>query len=544
MTDVPRDVRSDEPAWFGPLVVPPWVWKALDWLVPYLIVTAAYEPNAASGLVDYLESGQYLTVIDTVFRGGALHRDVYFLFGPLTYLGPAAAMLVFGKTLAVLRGYFLAADILTYLVLYLLCRLLIRPRAWAYLASLVIVVQVHHPFWSTRWGGLRFAAAYASIAAWLWYLRARPRGAALLAGTMTALALLHGIDMGLISLAASGILLAADRLLPVRDGRPRPASGAIPYLWGAAAVIAPFLIYLAASGGLGAFVRDLLSIGDRSAWAAPPDWSRRETAKIAFPLFVYGWAAWTVRGEDRDGRVRAALVCGFGLIFYAYAFRSVAGPQLETAMALAILVAFERLGSALSVRPIARMRTACVLILAAWTCYAAVLRPNYFYQGVLNNWRLYQDRKFKEHAHYAGVDERPHRALAERIERLAGSRVPAWQADEIERVVDAIRKHSGDDDAVLAFPDLAFFNFAADRRCVGRFTVPGFAHGVRGGEKELLEAIEAAPPPVVLARTSLSPLARSIGRETELLPAVWEYVSRHYNLAAQTDQVRVYVRRT
>ena len=128
--------------------LPVWLARLLDFvIIPYLILFFAYEPNAANGWVVFLESGTYLSVINAIFHGQVLYRDVFLFFGPFSYWGPALAMFLFGKTLAVLRLYFLFGDILTYLTLYLLCRFVIRNRFLAYLAAVIIVIQVHNPFW-------------------------------------------------------------------------------------------------------------------------------------------------------------------------------------------------------------------------------------------------------------------------------------------------------------------------------------------------------------------------------------------------------------
>ena len=191
-----------------------WGWRFLDFvLLPCLIVILAFEPNAAHGRVDYLESGQYLSVINEIFQGKILYRDTYLFFGPFSYYGPAFAMLLFGKTLAVLRQYFLLGDIVTYIVLYFLCRFVIRNRFLACLAAIVIVVQTHNPFWCSRWGGFRFVSAYAVILTLSLFIRSRSGKYAWLAGFFTGAAFLHGVDMGILSLIAAVALFVADKFL-------------------------------------------------------------------------------------------------------------------------------------------------------------------------------------------------------------------------------------------------------------------------------------------------------------------------------------------
>ncbi len=519
--------------------------RLLDFfIVPGLLIALAYEPNAAHGYVDYLESGQYLAVIDGVFRGQVFYRDIYFFFGPLSYYGPALAMFFFGKTLAVLRQFFLVGDIAGFLALYALCRITLRNRFFAYAAALVIVIQVHHPFWSTRWGGFRFCSAYASLIVMAGLVRWRSTPLAAVGGFFAAIAFLHSIDMGVLCGLAAAAVFVADRWLPDRAQGALPAQASFYYGLGFAAGLAPLLIYFAVSGALFPYLKEMASLGDRRVWAAPIDWSSRSGFKVFFPLIVYTLAAVTGFARGRLERLQTALLVTFGVLFYFYAFRAIAGPQFETSLAVCILLGFcalERLleRSPSGHKPAWQLPAAALLGVGMFA--TMVFIPNYFYAGDFKRWFAYQQDKDKLFSKYVMWDREGYRAVDAAIVRMKGTQVPAWQADEIETVLRSVDQFSGKDDALLAFPDLSFFNFIADRRLVDRFSVPGFAHGVPGGERTLLAAVGAERPPVALRPAGRSVLANAI-RKDEILPSVREYVDNNYALNQKTEQVLVYVR--
>ncbi len=136
--------------------------------------------------------------------------------------------------------------------------------------------------------------AFAALGSLVWSARSRRTGFALVAGVLTALEILHSLEFGLFVLAggASGLLL-----LPVLESgfrQPGPAlrsglrqCGA--FLLGAGLGGFPFLLLLAANGGLGAFFR--ISFQELPRWVnaawglpAPPLWRLLTTTKT-----VEGW---------------------------------------------------------------------------------------------------------------------------------------------------------------------------------------------------------------------------------------------------------------
>jgi hypothetical protein len=163
-------------------------------LVPLAIVVLAFEPNFAHGYINYNESGQHLAAIGEMHRGGLLFRDIFVQYGPLHYWVPYWAFEHVGYSIATLRGYFLLGEIAGLLAAYAVCRQVISHRLFAGLAGLLIAIEAHHPFWSTRWGGWRFAFVYLVLFALIRFSRTRKRGWTFAAGLASGLAFLHTYD--------------------------------------------------------------------------------------------------------------------------------------------------------------------------------------------------------------------------------------------------------------------------------------------------------------------------------------------------------------
>jgi len=107
---------------------------------PALIFFLVYEPNFAHGAINYLEIGAHSSVINGLLHHQVPYRDVQLFFNPLSYCTPALAMAMFGKTVAVLRGAFLVGNVMSLLILYLLCRTLVRHRLFSFLASFLMTL--------------------------------------------------------------------------------------------------------------------------------------------------------------------------------------------------------------------------------------------------------------------------------------------------------------------------------------------------------------------------------------------------------------------
>ena len=534
-----------------------WFARFLDFfIVPYLIVVFAYEPNFASGFEDYFESGQYLSVINGIFHGQIIYKDIFLLFGPLTYFGPVAAMTLFGKNLAVLRGFFLVTDITALLMVYVICRVLIQNRFFSYLASFLSVIEAHHPFWSTRWGGFRFVTAYIAILGILLFCAKKKKRYLFLAGVFSALAWLHSFEMGLFCYIAFLFFFVFYKTWGARQ-EAAFVPEILSYLGGSVFIFLPFIVYLIMHNAFLPWLKDLMSLGARKALLGHFELNEKNLLKIFFPGVIYFFSAtFSITQHKKNKNLKAAMLLSlssFGFAFYLGSFRvsnGIIDPHFMVIVPFSLIILFYlvenifnylvetwRLGFRFNPKTVF-LSLAFVLAVG----YAIFSEKSNWGKSptAFQRWSKYQRLKDKIYPLYSGFDEASLRHVASSIERLKGSKLPEWQADEIETISSYVTENTNKDDYLLAFPEMDFFNFVLDLPEVSRFYICGYAEMKPAWRLELLQNIRKKKPKIVLVRNHLSNLARALNRDHELLPEVSDFIVKNYKKTIETDGLTIY----
>ncbi len=511
-------------------------------VMPVLIFLLAYEPNFAHGYVDYFESGIYLSVINGLYHGQYLYKDIQplFMFGPLLYLEPYFLMHIFGKTLAVLRGYFLASDIATMLGLYIMCKCLIKNRWTANIAALLIVMQVHHPFWSCRWGGLRFLFSYISLGCLLCSYKFPKVNLSVLyflGGIFAAMAFWHSFDMGMVLLLPTLVYFLCFFYID-----PGPKKSLLYYLAGFFVISSAFIFYFFITGSFPAFFDDLLSISSWGVWSQPVNWKARPFLEITFPAIIYVTSfLYSLRSGllSRSSQTLPLFVMSiFGFIFYIFAFHAIAGPQFTNVFSIVILVSFMLFDRFDREHPRKLMRYLQGALIVVSVFFFIFCNKEYYTNGGID-YIYYQMHKKGLFAGYYGAYPGPMRRVDPAIAAMKGSLVPSWQAKEIKRIFDTVSSSLKPGQPLFTYPDLSFFNFVCDRPPLDVFSVSGFAYTKNAWRQELMKDLIVLKPKLILTRTYYSPLARSIGRG-ELMPQIDGYISKNYLLLENTGTVSIY----
>ena len=551
-------------------------WMILDYLVvPAGIVWLSFEPNYAHGFIDYFEAGQYLAPINGIFHGEIPYRDSYTAFGPLFLYVPAACMALFGKTLATLIAYFHFAWIFSMVVVYLVGCLACRTRLFRYAIPLVTLVEVFHPFWSSRWGAARVGVGLAMLAGLIQYVRTGNARILLWAGIVSGLGLLYSTELGVLSVVSAGALV-----LWMLLHRQRTIRGVLRdgwwYMGGVLCILLPFGMYFASKGALIPYLRTALwdmPVHHMSVWAQPNTRSflvefreasnlfvflQGDTFKIYLPALLYGVAAvylvvrW-IRRQVTQETTTVWLLVVYGFVLYLMAFRGIDGPQFQMALPpLILLMAFlleqraiavrETIRVALSARGLSVVKAATVvlsmltLVVSVW--YVMGSEKRYYWS--LQGWCRYQQHKPALTALYMGPQWMAQADLVPmRSERSGEVLVPRSQAEDLDGVTTFLRSVTQPGEVVFAFPEHGIFNFLADRPGVSRFDIAGLAWTTPEWRRELFDELKAHPPRFVVVGKSLSNLARCIRRKQELLPEIGEYLTSHYRRVKDFSTVAV-----
>ena len=517
---------------------------SLDFFIlPGLILLIAYVPNFAGGEVSYYEDGGYLSVINRLFHGAWYYRDICANYAPLTYSLPAAAMMMFGKTLLTLKVCFLASNILSLIVIYAISRVLIRRRFFSYLAALLIVVHAHHPYFSMHWGGFRFLFGYLFLLCVVIFQRTKDKEHAFLAGLSAALAALSSADVGLFCYGATVSLVLYQRHLK-RLGSPQRFAWAVHFLSGSLSLLLPFFAVLFFSGSLRPFVREIFSFGARFVLIQPVDWSSRSALKVFTVPIIY-FIAWIglfngrARNAIPEDEARSLTVLAFyGSATFIFSFRALAGPQFENALPAAYLTAFYLLST---LRGTTRSKRFFSAVVVSGAIVFLSLSQNMIYGGrhAWRRWWFYQTHKNEWVPHYWQIQNDPMRPLKPAIARAKGSLVPVYQASEIEEVVSWVRQNSRPDEPLFCFPELDIFNFLCDRPQISRFYFAGYALSKPEWREELFAGLVREKPRIVLTQNVVPVLAGLTG-EREVLPEIRNYILTHYEKVHTAHTIDIY----
>ena len=535
--------------------------RKLSWILDYVllplaILFVAYQPNFIHGFIDYHELGQQVYAVNEIFRGEVPYKDIFMQYGPLHSYLQSFLMLIFGKHVAVIRGFFLFGSIITLIIGYLLGRTIYKTRAVSYFLGLLLIMETFDPFWATRWGGLRFGAGLLALLCACISIRDRKNPWMLLGGMCTVMAFFFAIDVGMFSfLAIICAFSCYKKYHRAQDGRIDSSAMAF-YFTGIAAAALPLMVYFWSAGALFPYisVTFMKATNHMTAWGQGlPDinfWHvirPTEILKYPFkyylPVFLYIAALARIvyrvlRSEIswRDYAVLSVVIYGF--FMYAASLRAISNMQFQIAFQPALIVGAAFLDDILIGISILRqhlaVRRAAVLKLATlWFVFIicstyAIVSEKRFYNDFVG-WILYQLNKGRVITGYGRPGATSHLKRAElSIERADGIIVSVQQAEEIEGVAQYIRSVTGPDEPVFAFPVHGVFNFLCDRPCVGRFGNPSLAWLAPVYREEVLRDLRSARPRYIIYSNRLSTLAGSIRQKEELLPDVVEYIHENY----------------
>jgi hypothetical protein len=215
-------------------------------------------PALTGGYEGPYDEGNTLVAATRVLAGDVPYRDFWLLHPPGTAWLLAGAFRVFGPTLAVERAVKLAVVAVAAVLVFLLARLVARPRGAAAAALLFVVLPTQTLSLRTRDTGLVLVLAALLAAS---SPSAHPRRRALLAGLLAGFTVFFKQDFVLAAAAggATALLLdaAARKRLSRNAGKEGRASlfleGLLPFAAGLAAGPAALAATLAAHGTLGEF---------------------------------------------------------------------------------------------------------------------------------------------------------------------------------------------------------------------------------------------------------------------------------------------------
>src|SRR5438552_5347891 len=403
------------------------------------------------------EEGEMLAWVDTILRGGAVYRDVFCLYGPLSVWLVAALFHFFQPSLGLWRVWIFALNAAALIAIYLLLRGTTRTKAAAAAGAVIVAILCAPAIPAMSWSLSRVGFGLAAFAALMRALDRRSRAWFIGCGALIATALLYSQEVGTACVIGAGLIFL---LTPVAHARA--------VLWtvaGAVLVLIPAIIYLAAIHAFAATIANLFVFPRvrMLGFAASPfphfsfnaEAMRTYFVPAVLAVSAFSTATKFLRGL-RDARilVEAGLFV-FGVVLFSAPLSRPDDTHLAFAAPPAIILLtglMEEAYSAISARgrrvaAIAGLAIG-VAFLGSWT---PVARENIETITQLPSGRTLQ------------------------LPRGGGARLPDDFARALEEITHAIQARTAPNEPFWAYPNEALLYFLADRPQPTRFPQVLFA---------------------------------------------------------------------
>lgn len=553
--------------------------KFIDYaIIPLCIVFLLFDPNFKNGYIDHLEAGQYLSWVNGVFDGKLPYRDFFVLFGPFQIYIISFIMILFGKTLAVLRTYFYINYILSFLAIYFLSRMVCKKRVFAYIAVFICLVEVSQPFWASRWDFGRMGLGMVSLSLLVLFIKKEDWKFIFAAGVSSAFALLYSLDVGAYTTIVSLALLTTLPFTNTERGYRTIAIDIIRYssiyAFGFICVAAPFAVFLMLRHAFIPFIETFFYIMPKyfiKTWSHPLtkldyygtasgfNFIGTETFKVFLPIPIYAgtllylaWSAFKKRWDKE--KVIILILIIYSAIAYKAAFRAIESTQFQVTLPpLIIVVALfaqklfgeltviftrEKTHDRINTKSLAKV-TVIILILILSSAYFLTSHKRYY--GSFGNWIEYQKFKSRLVATYLHpIPANQADLVKASLGRLGDIMIPDGEDRQMKAVVDYITAHTAKDEEIFTFPEHGIYNFLADRPFFNKFSIAVFAWTTPEWQSELLEALRTKKPRTIIFSTRLSNHAQSIDRDEELLPDIIRFVMDNYHMTHEFGDIAIY----
>jgi hypothetical protein len=543
-----------------------WMWIVDYIIIPIVMFLILYDSNFMHGFIDHFEAGKELACLNEMYHGKFLYKDALPYFGPLNTYLQIFSFFLFGKSIAVLRGFFYFGTLLTLLVGYLIARRLCQRKFFAYTLALLLIVETYHPFWATRWGGLRFGFGLLAILCLVNFLKKEKNIWVFFAGIFSSITFLVTLDVGVLCCISIGFTLFFYTLYSYLRNKRVSLKFLNLYILGLLTALIPFAIYFVLTQSLLPYVNTILAIAMNHAkvWSGGQGLADfRELIHlnhvytmgfkqvIPILLYLYSGIYLTYRifkktMSWRDFSVMCLSI--YGVLMYITSFRALLGPQFQMALQPFIILWFVFLDKAFQRVSMLHKRKVnkkydfkyitSVAIFVFMVSYAIFSEKRFY--GDFKNWFSYQKYKKYVMPMYMGVVPLSQfQSSILNIDRAKGVRVPSEQAAEIEQVTNYVISVTKPGEPVFAFPEHGIYNFLADRPCIDKFSIPGFAWTTPEWREELLMDLKKVNPTYIIYGTKLSNMAMCINRNEELLPDVITYIHEHYHKEASFGTIDI-----
>ena len=131
--------------------------------------------------------------------------------------------------------------------------------------------------------------------------------------------------------------------------------------------------------------------------------------------------------------------------------------------------------------------------------------------------------------------------------RAQGMTVTVWQAKDFEQLTKFIQENTAQDEPVLMFPDIGFYNFLVDRNSVGRFPIPIFSWFDEKWHDEFFSDLKKTQPKYAVLPKTLTSAYESVyfkvPQNRYKFLEIQAFIDEHYTPVTSTPGLIVYQRK-
>ena len=169
-----------------------------------LVVLITWNPYYLHQKINLFELGLYLPGIDSILKGQIPYRDFFYLRGPFEIYVPAFFMKLGGENISVLATYFYAGTVIALIICVWIARVLLQTRLMLWIFVPVLIASTFTRVVFTYWGGMRYALGLLVLLLMVYFFQTRRPVFLFLSGSVSALALMTSIEIGVCLLPAAG----------------------------------------------------------------------------------------------------------------------------------------------------------------------------------------------------------------------------------------------------------------------------------------------------------------------------------------------------
>ncbi len=543
-------------------------------LLSFFVVFVTYQPFLLHHEIIMMETGIHLPAINALFHGGVIYRDFFFLRGPFELYVPAFMMLIFGKNSILLPIFYYLGTVATMVGAVFLGAQLFRSRLILYLMIPILVTRTFPWVSFYFWGGMRYALGMFALVAFAIYVRKQKLVWLFGAGIISALALLTTVEAGLCTILAILAALLANLILKIER---QHSFGKLlsAYFGGLFLIGLPYFIYLIVTGALPFYLDTTFSVATR-LMTVFPDLSDNHFKNVGeffmglvpgnrffrymTPVFLYLFLAGYIIRRIQTKRLNqtAVILIGiavYGILLYISAFRRIAGHHFEMALQPEKILLFFlleesffylrdlKLGASLPKWKVTTINILFVALIMSSVGYTINRLQKRFPFISLIKQRVFHMKVKK----LSLLDNVPKGTLY--LEHAYGHVVPAWQEDEVKKVVTFLKENTAPNETIFSFPEVGNFSFWVDRPFVGRFPIATFSWLKEEWYQELLSDFKKAQPRyVVMTKLGHKTFPASwyfkYPRNSERFNEMTEFILEHYEPVESYESVAIYRRKS